>query len=82
MSALGQLLNNVAIAAGILTKKCIIAIITICNPAAESKVAPVPILSRIRIERDAIKEAILNDSYLTTDKLDVAFNRLIDEVAE
>ena len=40
-------------------------------------------LPSVRQERiDAIKEAILNDSYLTTDKLDVAFNRLIDEVAE
>ena len=40
-------------------------------------------LPSVRQERiDAIKEAILNDSYLTTDKLDIAFNRLIDEVAE
>ena len=31
---------------------------------------------------DAIKKAISNDTYMTTDKLDIAFNRLINEVAQ
>ena len=40
-------------------------------------------LPAVRQERiDAIKEAVSNDTYMTTDKLDVAFDRLIDEVSQ
>ena len=31
---------------------------------------------------DAIKKAISNNSYLTDEKLDIAFEQLIDEIAE
>ena len=38
-------------------------------------------LPSVRQERvDDIKEAILNDTYMTTNKLDIAFDRLINEV--
>ena len=40
-------------------------------------------LPSVRQERvDAIKEALANDAYMTTDKLDVAFDRLINEVVQ
>ena len=40
-------------------------------------------LPRVRQERvDAIKEALSNDTYMTTDKLDIAFDRLINEVVQ
>ena len=59
ISALGHERSSVAIAAGILTKKCMIAIIAICNPAAERSVAPVPILLRIRMDLDAMNDATI-----------------------
>ena len=40
-------------------------------------------LPSIRQERvDAIKKAISNETYMTTDKLDIAFDRLIHEVTQ
>ena len=40
-------------------------------------------LPSVRQERvDAIKEAISNDTYMTTGKLDIAFERLINEVVQ
>ena len=40
-------------------------------------------LPSVRQERvDAIKEAISNETYMTTDKLDIAFDRLIHEVTQ
>lgn len=39
-------------------------------------------LPAVRQERiDEIQEALSNETYMTSDKLDVAFDRLIDEVA-
>lgn len=59
ISALGHERSSVAIAAGILTKKCMIAIIATCKTAAERNVAPSPIFSRIRIDLEAINEATI-----------------------
>ena len=40
-------------------------------------------LPSVRQERvDEIKEALSNGSYMTTDKLDIAFDRLINEVVQ
>lgn len=40
-------------------------------------------MSAVRQERiDVIKEAISNDTYMTSGKLDIAFDRLIDEVTQ
>ena len=40
-------------------------------------------LPSVRQERvDDIKEAILQDTYMTTDKLDIAFDRLINEIVQ
>lgn len=44
------------------------------------KIHQLPSVRQDRI--NAIKEAIFNDTYMTTDKLDIAFERLIDEVAK
>ena len=39
-------------------------------------------LPAVRQERiDEIKEALSNNTYMTSDKLDIAFDRLIDEVS-
>lgn len=40
-------------------------------------------LPAVRQERiDEIKEALANETYMTSDKLDIAFDRLIDEVSQ
>ena len=59
INALGQERSNVAIAAGILTNKCMIAIIAICNPAADKSVTPIPNLLRMRMDFDAINDAAI-----------------------
>jgi hypothetical protein len=44
------------------------------------KIQQLPNVRQHRI--DAIKDAIATDTYLTADKLDLAINRMIDEVVE